>query len=117
MNAEIETIFAAFQPAGSTKPIPVDFLHHDPETPGETYMTYNALLELPGLVADNTLQATTQSYDFHIFSKSNYANIESAVKALLGGNGWVFIQASEDLYEEDTRYFHKIITFEKERNY
>lgn len=115
MNAEIETMFNNFTVDGTA--IPVDFLHHDAETPGETYITYNSMIELPGVVADNQLQNTAQAYDFHIFSQSNYANIESAVKALLGGNGWVFNQASEDLYEEDTKYYHKIITFEKERSY
>lgn len=115
MNAEIENIFDSF--TVDEQLVPVDFLRHDPQTEGETFITYNALLELPGLAADNRLQLTTQSYDFHIFSKSNYANIESAVKALLESNGWTFAQASEDLYEDDTHYYHKIITFEKERNY
>lgn len=115
MNAEIETLFTDFTVDGTA--IPVDFLHHDPGTTGETYMTYNTLIELPGLVADNQLQASTQSYDFHVFSKNNYANIELAVKALLGSNGWVFTQASEDLYEDTTKYYHKVITFEKERSY
>ena len=115
MNAEIESLFDNFTVDSNV--IPVDFLRHEAETPGETYITYNTLLELPGLVADNELQATAQQYDFHIFSKTNYANIETAVKALLGSNGWVFIQGSEDLYEDDTRYYHKILTFEKERSY
>ena len=115
MNAEIETIFENFTVDGQE--VPIDFLFHDPATEGETYMTYNTMLELPGIVADNQLQASAQTYDFHIFSKTNYANIESAAKALLGSNGWVFTQASEDLYEEDTKYYHKVITFEKERSY
>ena len=115
MNAEIETMFEDFTVDGNA--IPIDFLHHDPEQPDETYMTYNTMIELPGVVADNALQASVQTYDFHIFSKTNYANIELAVKALLGSNGWVFTQASEDLYEDTTKYYHKVITFEKERSY
>lgn len=115
MNAEIETLFTDFTVGGNV--IPVDFLRHEAQTEGETYITYNTLLELPGLVADNQLQASAQEYDFHIFSKTNYANIETAVKALLGSAGWVFMQASEDLYEDDTKYYHKILTFGKERSY
>lgn len=115
MNAEIETLFTNFAPGGQA--VPVDFLRHEPETDGETYITYNTQVELPGLVADNALQATVHAYDFHIFSRGNYATIETAVKALLGSNGWVFVQASEDLYEDDTRYYHKILTYEKERSY
>lgn len=114
MNAEIETLFTNFTVDGVA--IPVDFLRHDPQA-GETYMTYNSMIELPGVVADNQLQNTAQSYDFHIFSKTNYANIELAVKALLGSTGWVFNQASEDLYEDTTQYYHKVITFEIERSY
>lgn len=113
MNGEIETLFSGFTVDGQA--IPVDFLDHEGQEP--TYMTYNSPNERPGLVGDNGLEASVQVYDFHVFSQGAYARIEEAALALLAGAGWVWTGAQDMPYDQDTGYYHRINTLEKERNH
>ena len=115
MNEEIETILNETIPLTPDKAVPVAFLDYDGQE--ETYITYNSMGDLPGLSGDNQTLGSVISYDIHIFSKSNYANIEAAVKALLAAAGWTWTGSQPDLYEDDTGYYHKVNTFEKERSY
>lgn len=113
MNKEIEKIFKNFAVNGQD--VPVFFLNYTGT--GDTYITYNSTGDLPALMADNDLLNSVNSYDIHIFSKSNYDMIEAAVKALLKTAGWTWTGSSEDQFEPDTGYYHKINNFEIERSY
>jgi len=114
MNDEIEVILNDHIPLGDGN-VPVAFMRYEGES--ETYITYNSMGDLPGLSGDNTTLGSVIRYDIHIFSKTNYANIEAAVKALLAAAGWTWKGSEPDLYEDDTGYYHKVNTFEKERSY
>jgi hypothetical protein len=113
MNTEIEQIFENF--TIDNKKVPVYFLNYEGKEP--IYIIYNSLGDSPALSGDNELLNSVISYDIHIFSKRNYATIETAVKALLKQAGWTWTGSSEDLYEPDTGYYHKVNNFEKERSY
>ena len=52
---------------------------------------------------------------FDIYTKGNYLNILKAVKKKLKDNEWSWISDSADMYETDTKYYHKTATFEKEQ--
>ena len=55
---------------------------------------------------------------FDIYSKGNYRPIIKALKALLESAGfmWEVERSSEDMYEDDTKYYHKTLCFSIERS-
>lgn len=113
MNSEIETLFAGFEVDGQA--VPVKFLDYEGDSP--VYITYNMQNAHPGVVADNALQASVQSYDFHIYSKVAYARIEEAALALLAGANWVWTGAQDMPFDQDAGWYHRINTLEKERSH
>lgn len=112
MNSEIETIFSNF--VVDNVEIPVEFLNYQGNK--ETFIVYNSLGETPELSADDRVIASENTYDFNIYTKGNYLNILNEVKKKLNDNDWNWIEDSEDIYEDDTRFFHKVTTWSKERN-
>lgn len=112
MNSEIENLFSNF--IVDNKKIPVSFLEY---TGGkETYVVYNSLGEEPTFFGDNEVLASEDTYDFNIYTKGNFLKILRELKKKLKNNGWTWNEDSEDIYEEDTGYFHKVTTWSKERN-
>lgn len=111
MNNELQTIFEGFAVEG--KSIPVAFLRYvGKET---TYITYQEVQDDTSFSADDDLQAYVRYYDFDIYSKSNFLRIIESVKEILKANGWVWqpSMTSQDLYEDDTGYYHKTLCFAK----
>lgn len=111
MNSEIQELFENFTVEG--KSIPVAFLRYrGKET---TYITYQEIQEDNSFSADDDLQAYVTYYDFDIYSKSNYLTIMESVKEILKANGWIWqpSMTSQDLYEDDTGYYHKTLCFAK----
>ena len=112
MNNELELLFNNFKV--DEKLIPVSFLDYNGEE--ETYIVYQSLGEEPSFWGDNEVLASENTYDFHIYTKGNYLNILNKIKEKLKINGWTWVEDSEDLYEDDTCFFHKVTTWSKERN-
>lgn len=114
INELIENIFQDFTVDGVV--IPVAFLRYDGNE--TTYMTYGQTEADDALSADNELQNYVDFYDFDIYSKGNYTNIIAKTKELLTNNGfrWQPSRSSGDLYEDDTGYFHKTLSFSIERS-
>lgn len=110
-NQELETLFADF--TVNNKKIPFEFL--DYEGTEETYIVYNSLGEEPVFFGDDEVLATVSTYDIHIYTKGNYLDILKEVKKKLYNADWTWDEDSEDLYEKDTRFFHKVTTWQKER--
>lgn len=109
MNKQLETVFKNFEV--DNERIPVAFLHYrGKET---SYITYEEVQNDTTFDADDELQAYVTYYDFDIYSKSNYLNIVESVKEILKANGWRWqpSMSSQDLYEEDTGYYHKTLCF------
>ena len=52
------------------------------------------------------------------YKKGNYFNIVEAVKGIMKDNGFIWqpSRTSEDMYEDDTGYFHKTLCFAIERS-
>lgn len=111
MNNELQTIFTNFAVGGV--PIPVSFLRYTGKS--TTYITYQEIQNDTSFSADNELQAYVTYYDFDIYSKGNYLNIIESVREILKANGWEWqpSMTSQDLYEEDTGYYHKTLCFAK----
>ena len=109
MNELIEQLFTDFI-------VPVCFLYYDGNA--TTYVTYQHTDSDNTLTADNALINYVDYYDFDIFSTGNYFPIIEALKDILTGAGfmWQPSRSSGDIYEKDTKYFHKTLCFSIERS-
>ena len=72
--------------------------------------------ETPVFYGDDKVLASVNTYDFNIYTKGNYLNILNELKKILSDNGWNWVEDGEDIYEDDTHFFHKVTTWSKERN-
>jgi len=111
VNETIETLFANFIVDG--KKIPVEFMEYEGDS--DTYITYQEIGVQSGLCADNMPQYEIAIYDFDIYSTNNYLKVLKELKKKLLENGFVWNEDSEDMFEHETRFFHKTTTFEIER--
>ena len=113
-NTLIEQLFANFAVDGRT--IPVSFLRYrGNET---TYVTYQLAFSNDPFSSDDELQNYVDFYDFDIYTKGNYLPIVEAIKTILKDNGfrWHPGNSSGDMYEDDTGYYHKTLSFSIERS-
>lgn len=113
-NTLIEQLFADF--TVNTVKIPVSFLRYDGKE--TTYITYQQTDSNDPFSGDDELQNYVDFYDFDIYSEGNYLAIVEAVKTLLTDNGfrWQPTRSSGDLYEDETKLFHKTLSFSIERS-
>lgn len=109
MNEIIKTIFNNFTVDGVS--IPVKFMRY--EGHGEPYIIYSLESSGSQLSSDDLLANYVVYYDFSIFSKGNYLNIERKVKELLTENyfRWEPDRSSGDLYEPTIGYYFKTLNF------
>lgn len=106
-NAEIESLL-------STLGVPVSFVFYDGDE--ETYITYMQLDKDNVLAGDDEILGCVQYYDFDIYSKTNYLTVVSNLIQIMTAAGWTYQPSrdSPDLYERDTKYYHKTICLAKE---
>lgn len=109
MNDVIEAAFANFTVNGVQ--IPVAFLRYDGKK--TTYITYQQTDANNSLGGDDRIINYVDYYDFDIYSKGNYMAIIEAVKNVLEEEGFIWqpYRSSGDMYEDDTGYYHKTLTF------
>lgn len=114
MNNLIEKTLSDFMVNG--KEIPVKFLRYNGSS--ETYITYMMTDADSVLHGDDELLNYVEYYDFDIYTKGNYMPIIKALKRLLTGVGfmWEPNRSSADMYEDDTKYYHKTLCFSIERS-
>lgn len=113
-NTLIEQLFANFTVDGVA--IPVAFLRYTGKK--TTYVTYQQVFSNDPFSGDDELLNYVDFYDFDIFSKGNYIPIVEAIKTILKDNGfrWQPAHSSGDMYEDDTGYYHKTLSFSIERS-
>lgn len=114
MNNIIEKTLSDFTVNG--KKIPVKFLRYNGNE--ETYITYMETDAESALHGDDELLNYIEYYDFDIYTKGNYRPIIKALKGLLTGVGfmWEPDRSSADMYDDDTKYYHKTLCFSIERS-
>lgn len=107
LNREIESLLSGLG-------VPYSFMFY--EGNADTYITYMQLDKDSALAGDDQVIACVQHYDFDIYSKKNYLNIIERLINLMTAAGWVYNPSrdSPDMYERDTKYYHKTICFSKE---
>ena len=113
MNELIEQIFNNFIVNGVV--IPVSFLRYGGKS--TTYITYTEWDKSNSYSGDDEILGYVSYYDFDVFSKGNYLEIVKAVKEIMKENGftWQPSRDSQDMFEDDTGYYHKTLCFAIER--
>lgn len=114
MNNLIEKTLSDFTVNG--KKIPVKFLRYNGNE--ETYITYMMTDADSVLHGDDELLNYIEYYDFDIYTKGNYKPIIKALKGLLKSVGFMWEPeiSSEDMYDDDTKFYHKTLCFSIERS-
>ena len=109
MNELIERILADFT-VNKVK-IPVAYMYY--EGHGEPYVVYMQQDADKSLSADDELIGYVDYYDFDVYAKGNYQAIVAELKDILKANGFVWqpSRSSQDMYETDTKYYHKTLNF------
>lgn len=113
MNSLIESLFQNFEVNGVS--IPVYFMYYNGHL--NTYITYQQESIDNTLSADDSLLGYVDYYDVDVYSEGNYFAIIQAVIELMesGGFTWQPSRSSGDMYDEDTKQFHKTLNFAIER--
>lgn len=113
MNELIQTIFTDFYVDGVS--IPVKFLRYNGKS--TTYVTYMETDIDNSYAGDNEILGYVSYYDFDIYSKENYLNIVESIKKIMKDNGFIWqpSRTSQDMYEDDTGFYHKTLCFAIER--
>ena len=109
MNELIEQLFSNFT-------CPVSFLYYDGDA--AEYVTYQQTDADNVLAADNAIQNYVDYYDFDVYSKGNYFPIIESVIEILTDAGFLLqpSRCSGDMYDKDTGYYHKTLSFAIERS-
>ena len=113
MNEEIKSIFGDNI---SVKSVSVPVAHLRYKGSSKTFVTWTMLGERPVLSGDDEPLFSVASVDIDVYSNGNYLELITEIKRIMKENGWLWIEDSPEMYEEDTRLYHKTITFEKERS-
>lgn len=109
MNELIESILNNFTVDGVN--IPVSFMYY--EGHDEPYIVYMNTDMDNSLSGDDDLIGYVTYYDFDVYSKGNYNNIIESLKEILKQNNfkWQPSRSSADMYDTETGYYHKTLSF------
>ncbi|WP_010293535.1 hypothetical protein [Clostridium senegalense] len=93
----------------------VFFLHaNNPNK--EMYLEYEIINEYGKEYSEGEERETTYIVQVDIFSTGDYSQVEEKVKEIMLKNGFNR-DSAVDLYEEDTKLYHKAIRFNITRNF
>ena len=110
MNEELKLIFSSTFGDGA----PVAHLRYKGNS--RKFVTWTITGEEPALSANDEDLCSICSVDVDIFSLDNYLDVKKEIKRRMKEHDWVWVEDSEEMYEEDTGLYHQTISFEKERN-
>lgn len=106
MESEIKKILSKLK-------VPVAHLKYKGKE--KTYVVWTILDEEPIFSSDDEIQYSEVPVDIDIYSESNYLSIMSSIKKIMKENEWIWDGDSIEMYEEDTKLYHRTCTFIKER--
>ena len=112
MNEEIKSILGDNITVKGEE-IPVKHLRYSGSS--KKYVTWTIIEDSPALSANDEVLCSLCTVDVDIFSEGNYLDIIKTIKQKMKNNEWVWVGDSAEMYEEDTKLYHKTVTFEKER--
>ena len=113
MNSEVKNIFGE-EIAIKGKSVPVAHLRY--KGGSKTFVVWTMLGEKPMLSGDDEPLFSVASVDVDVYSNGNYMELITEIKRMMKENGWLWVEDSPEMYEDDTGLHHRTITFEKERS-
>ena len=114
MKKEIKSILGENISVKSGVSVPVAHLRYKGSS--KTFVVWTILSEKPVLSGDDEQLFSVVSVDIDVYSIGNYDEVITEIKRLMKENGWLWVEDSAEMYEEDTSLYHTTITFEKERS-
>ncbi len=81
----------------------------------KTYVVWTLLDEEPSFSSDDEIQYSVVPVDIDIYSEGNYLSLMSSIKKIMKDNEWIWDGDSIEMFEEDTKLYHRTCTFIKER--
>ncbi|MBO7425129.1 MAG: hypothetical protein J6U23_05575 [Clostridiales bacterium] len=110
VNAIIESIFSGSITVGS-EIVPVEYM--DYEGHGESYVVYRQYDKDNSYSTEDNIAGYATYYDFDVYSRGDYLAIIREIKKKLRENFWTWQPSrdSQDMYDPDTKYFHKTVSF------
>ena len=112
MNEEVKLILGESLLI-SGEEIPVAHLRYTGKS--KKFITWTMLDETPAFFANDEVLCSTCPVDIDVFSEGNYLDIIKEIKQKMKNKDWIWVGDSAEMYEEDTKLYHKTCTFEKER--
>ena len=112
MNEELKLILGK-NLIVSGKQVPIAHLRYKGNS--KSFVIWTITGETPALSANDEDLCSVCSVDVDIFSDGNYLDIVKEIKQKMKNNDWIWVEDSEEMYEEDTELYHKTCSFEKER--
>lgn len=79
----------------------------------DEYIIWSVVDSFPVLNADDDYQYEIYYVDIDIYSKTGYMDILRTVKDLLKNNGWIWVENSTEMYDEETKTYHICSTYKK----
>ena len=111
MNAEIKKIFGESIMVDGTE-VPVAHLKYKGNS--RTYVIWGIISEKGELYADDEPVASSVLVDVDVYSDGNYIKTITEIKKLMKNNDWMWVEDSQEMFDEDTGLYHKTLTFTKE---
>lgn len=81
----------------------------------KAYVVWTIIDETPLSASDDEIDYSEVTVDIDIYSESNYLSLMSSIKKIMKDNEWLWDGDSPEMYEEDTKLYHRTCTFVKER--
>ena len=113
MHSELKRIFGTSIAVG-TENVPTAHLRYRGKS--NKFLTWQIIGADPRLSADDEQIESAYEVDLDFFSDGDYTEMQAAGKALMKQNGYVWVEDSPEMYEEDTGLYHITSTFEKGRS-
>lgn len=112
MNEDIEEIFNGKLTIDKID-IPISFMEYTGNS--TDYIVYYNDGDIPVYSAEDEPIYSNNELEFNIYTKGNYLKIIKELKKIMKENDYDWTGDSEDLYESDTKYHHKVVSFQKIR--
>lgn len=112
MNEELKSIFGDAIKVGG-KNVPTAHLKYKGKA--ETFVTWTITGDEPALSANDELMYSISTVDVDVYGKGNILSVLAEVKRKMKANEWVWTGDSPEMYEDDTGFYHRTASFEKER--
>lgn len=106
MESELKKILSKLQ-------IPVAHLKYKGKA--KTYVIWTIIDEQPVSASDDEIDYSEVIVDIDIYSESNYLSLMSSIKKIMKESEWTWVEDGIEKHEEDTKLYHRTITFKKER--